>query len=384
MLKEKIMWAIEGGDVLFEWGWVRRGVVYIDGGRVAAIGGGRAEACPSVSVDGLFVVPGFVDMHVHGGGGASVWDATTEAVETLLKSHAAYGTTALLVTTYPADEKHLVEQVAAVKQRRPEGGAQPLGIHLEGPHLNAARTKGLAPPQRLRPLSPNELSRLVKAACVPIRLVTLAPEIEGSLELIKAARAIGALCAISHTEATYQQTKKAIDAGCTDATHIFNTFAFAPNARTPTALQACLLDNRVRAHLIPDMLHVHPAFVQLLLKVKGWEKTALITDALREAATENAPEIVRAEDGRILGSTLTTSRAVACMVKGAGVSLETAVRMASFVPAKALGLKKGIIKPGWDADIVVLDRDFSVKMVVVGGVVVSARGVFVGGVPSEV
>jgi len=236
----------------------------------------------------------------------------------------------------------------------------------------------------LRPLSPNELAHLAEAASVPIRLVTLAPEIEGSLELIEAARAIGALCAISHTEATYEQTKKAIDAGCTEATHIFNTFAFAPNARTPTALHACLLDDRVRAHLIPDMLHVHPAFVRLLLRVKGWEKTVLITDALREAATEDAPEIVRADDGRIIGSTLTTSRAVACIVRGAGVPLEAAVRMASYVPAKALGLKKGIIKPGWDADIVVLDRDISVKMVVVGGVVVFADGVSVKGVPSEV
>lgn len=378
------MWAIEGGDVLFEWGWERRGVVYIEGGRVAAIGGGKAEGCPAVSVDGLFVVPGFIDLHVHGGGGASVWDATTEAVETMLKSHAAYGTTAMLVTTYPADEEHLVEQVRAVKAERPEGGAQPLGIHLEGPHLNAARTQGLAPPERLRPLSPNELARLAEAANVPIRLITLAPEVEGSLELIKAARAIGALCAISHTEATYEQTMEAIDAGCSDATHIFNTFAFASNARSPTALHACLLDDRVRAHLIADMLHVHPAFVRLLLRVKGWEKTVLITDALREAATEDAPKIVRANNGRILGSTLTTSRAVACMVKHAGVPLEAAVRMASYVPAKALELKKGIIKPGWDADIVVLDKNISVKMVVVEGVVVFADGILVKSVPAEV
>lgn len=378
------LWAIEGGRALFEWGWFERGVVYIEGDKVVAIGGGVAEGCASIDVDGGYVVPGFIDMHVHGGGGASVWDAETAAVETILRTHAVHGTTGLLLTTYPAEPEHLEAQVMVVRPHRPSRGAVPLGIHLEGPHVNPRRMGGLAPPERLYPLTKNMLSRLTDVSGVPVRLVTLAPEVEGTLELVSAARRLGILCAISHTEATFDQTKAAINAGCTDATHIFNTFAFPPNGRSPGALEACMVDDRIRAHIISDMIHIHPVFIRIILRLKGSEKTVLITDARKEAATPDAPPVVRSSEGRILGSTLTMGKAVEKMVKVMGVPLEDAVKMASTVPAAAMGLKKGVIKPGWDADIVVLDEDLSVVLVVVSGVVVHSRGVDVKGVASEV
>jgi len=368
------MWAVKADRVLAEWGWVENGVVWINDDRIEAIGAIGAAGVPTLEAVGCTAVPGFIDLHVHGGGGASVWSAEEEAVDETLRAHCRGGTTALLPTIYPAEPEAMEAQIRAIPAKRPGGGATAFGAHLEGPHLNPARMGGLAPRERLRPLESAELERLREASRVPLRLVTLAPEVRGALDLIRLCRRSGVSVALGHTTADYETTLAAIEAGATAATHVFNTFQFARNARDPRALEALLLDERVVPHLIADLAHVREPFIRLLLRLKGPERIALITDALAEAGTPEAPPVKLAADGRILGSTMLMIDAVRNLTRRMGLPLEDAVTMASRVPAAEMGLNKGRIAPGADADVTLLDADLRVRATIVEGTVAFCDG----------
>ena len=351
--------------------------------------GSAPTTTTTVDLGDMLIAPGFVDVHVHGGGGAQVNCATREEVEASVRSmarfHAMHGTTALLATTVsdsPEALRAAVEGVAAVASAPRRGGAVVLGSHLEGPWIARSRAGRQFVPA-LRPPSLTELDDLVARGNGTVRLVTIAPELEGALDLITAARSAGVVVSIGHTDADYATTKLAFDAGASHATHLFN--AMAPvHHRRPGPIAAALGDERVSLEIIADGVHIHPALIALVATLAP-ERLVLVTDAI--GATGAAPGLHRlgplevfVTDGRavlagnaetVAGSVLTMNKAVSLAVDVAHVPLLTALQAASLHPARVLGEhRKGRLIPGADADLVVLDRRLSLVATVIGGQVV--------------
>jgi N-acetylglucosamine-6-phosphate deacetylase len=257
-----------------------------------------------------------------------------------------------------------------------------LGAHLEGPFLNPKR-RGAHPEHLLRDPDRALFDRLLDAAGGALRLLTLAPELPGALELIAAARAAGVAVSIGHTDATYEEALRGIEAGATFGTHLFN--GMRPLAqREPGVIGALLRDDRVVAGLIADGVHVHPAVLSLVYRTKGPSRVALVTDAMAAAATALISfTLGRAEvavrdgacflpDGTLAGSVLTMNEAVRRMRDLAGVPLADAIEMATATPARVLGMEReiGVLAPGAYADVLTLDRDLNVQEVFVGGEIV--------------
>jgi N-acetylglucosamine-6-phosphate deacetylase len=376
------------------------GFVVIEGGSVREVGNGAPPAgIAVVDLGEMLIAPGFIDVHVHGGGGAQVNNATREEVETAVRRmalfHAQHGTTALVPTTVsdsPEALRTAVEGVAAVTRASGSGpgyGAAILGSNLEGPWIARSRA-GAQFPGALRPPSLAELDDLVKRAEGTLRIVTLAPELDGALEVIAAASAAGVVASIGHTDADHATAKAAFDAGARLATHLFN--AMAPiHHRRPGPVAAALQDERVSLEIIADGVHIHPALISLVATVAP-ERLVLMTDAIGATGTvpgrhRLGPLEVQVSDGRavlvgheetVAGSVLTMDRALALTVEVAGVPLLVALKATSLHPARVLDEhRKGRLAPGTDADIVVLDRDLSLAATIVEGRVVhDPQGLF--------
>ena len=341
------------------------------------VGGGAH----TIDVQGNYIVPGLIDLHIHGAGGFDTMDATPQAIHTIARFIAGHGVTAYLPTTVAASQHDTQKAIETVSSTPlPAEGAHHLGIHLEGPYLNHVFC-GAQPLQHLRAADPAEyVGWLGKKG---VRLMTVAPEIDGVPDLIRVGRNKGVEFAIGHSTASYDQALQAADLGLRQATHTFN--GMPPlHHRTPGLLGAVLSDDRLLAQVIADGIHVHPAVVKLLVRAKGIDHTILITDAIRATGMPDGSYalgdqqvqvkdgIARTEVGGLAGSTLTMDRALQNMMKYAGLSLQQALPMATRVPAEALGLnqQKGQIAPGFDADIVVLDESCQVRLTMVAGQVV--------------
>lgn len=322
------------------------------------------------------LIPGFIDMHVHGAKGFDVMDATEDALAEISLALAAEGTTSFLATTMTADESEIENALRSVKEyafsKREKKGATILGVHLEGPFLSSAK---MGAQRGDKILSPNAelMLRWQALAGGLIRLVTLAPEQPNSAELIAYLKQENIIPSLGHTNATYAEAVSAIDAGCCHATHLFNAMR-GIQQREPGVVTAALLADNVMAELIVDGHHLHPAIVELALRVKGKDKIILVTDAMRakcmgDGVYELGGQAVYLKDGKaaladgtLAGSVLPMISAIQNMLKFTGCSLADAVQMASENPAKALGIfhSKGSIKVGKDADLVVLDEALNV------------------------
>ena len=326
--------------------------------------------------ENLTLVPGFIDVHIHGAAGRDVMEGTREAIEVISRFQASHGTTAYLATTVTASPFATLQTVENLGKIIPEetGGARLLGIHLEGPFINEKK-RGVHPPEFIRNPSIPTLDEFVKWSNKQIKLVTMAPEAHGGLEFIRHARSIGILVSMGHSNATFIEAKDGIEAGVTNATHTFNAMREF-NHREPGILGAVLADESVWAELIADGVHVDPVVVEVLLRCKGPRKILLITDAisacgqpdgeyqvgpLRVKVTEG---VCRNAEGQLSGSTLTQDRALQNMIRWTKVSLAEAVFMTSRNPAESMGIigRKGSIEPGLDADLVLLDDDLNVQM----------------------
>jgi N-acetylglucosamine-6-phosphate deacetylase len=348
------------------------GWVHVGGGRVVATGQGVApDGPPALRLpSGTTLAPGFVDLHVHGGGGAAV-GPDPHGVAGVARFHSRHGTTALLATTVPAPENELVRTVRAVAAaaRRPEpDAARVLGCHLEGPFVSP-EWPGALDARHLRAPDRGLLDVLLDAGAGSVQTIVVAPELPGALGVISAAAAEGVLVALGHTDATYDQAQAGLDAGARAATHVFN--AMRPlHHRDPGLIGAALVTSRVTAELIADGVHLHPATLRLAHAAKGPERLALVTDAMPAAGEPDGEYMfggqpitvsggeARTAAGALAGSTLTMDRAVKVSVEQAGIPLPDALTMASATPAALLGLGrvKGRIAPGADADLVVLDE----------------------------
>jgi N-acetylglucosamine-6-phosphate deacetylase len=364
---------------------VQDGYVVVEDGAVREVGHGSPAAGngPVIHFPDALIAPGFIDVHVHGGGGYQVNCATKGEVELSVRKmaafHACHGTTALVPTTVsdsPEALKAAVEGVATVAMTP---GSGVLGSNLEGPWIAASRA-GAQDPRVLRPPSVDELDLLVKLGQGTLRLITVAPELNGALELISAARAAGIVVAIGHTDADYETAAAAFEAGARHATHLFN--AMAPiHHRRPGPVAAALTDARVFLEIISDGVHIHPALISLVASLAP-ERLVLMTDAIGATGTvpglhRLGPMEVVVRDNRavladheetVAGSVLTMDKAVALAVNVAGVPLLTALQAASLHPARALDEEgKGWLGAGAEADIVVLRPDLSVAATIIGG-----------------
>jgi N-acetylglucosamine-6-phosphate deacetylase len=361
------------GSILTPQGFVR-GRLVLDGGRVASVEGEPVDAAQVRGGPGPIVLPGFIDLHVHGGGGRDVMEGG-DATLHIARQHARHGTTTLLATTMTAPLEDLVaaaEGVAqALRARRP--GAAIAGLHLEGPFINAGKLG--AQPDYARPVNADELRKL--HAIAPVRLVTLAPEVQGNMDAIQALAEAGFRIQIGHTLGSYEDGVEALARGASGFTHLFN--AMTPlNHRMPGMVGAALAHAR-HAEIIPDLLHVHPGAIRVALRsIPGLycvtDSTAATGMPDGEYKLGRQPVTkclggVRLADGTLAGSTLTMDRALRNLVETVGLDLADAARRVSTHAAEFLGLAdRGRLAPGLRADAVVLSRDLEVQDVLVEGV----------------
>jgi len=364
--------------------------VVVRDGRIEAVGVGLTPPTGAREFDlgGLILVPGFVDIHVHGGGGFSLITEDPDEIRSYARWVVSCGVTGFLVTLVgaplPQMKRWLAAAVAAGEglptgQAGAEDAARCLGVHLEGPFVNPAR-RGALPAEGLRPPDAAEFLALAQAAQGHIKIITLAPELPGAADVIAAARQRGVLVSMGHTDATYEQALDAIERGVRQATHCFN--GMRPfHHRDPGCLGAILSSPRLSAELIADGVHVHPGAMALLLAAKGPQGTILVTDGIAAAglgdgayslageAIQVRGAVASSPDGTLAGSVASMDEAIRNIV-GLGLApLGEAVRMASTNPAAALGLgqRLGRIAPGFAADLVALDERLEVAMAFVDG-----------------
>ncbi len=327
-----------------------------------------------------YLVPGFIDLHIHGTHGRDVMDATEESLLAMSRTLAADGVTGFLATTMSASNDAIGAALKNIaKQMANKQGAAILGAHLEGPFISKTNC-GAQCADHARLPDIEVLRKWQDENNQVIKKVTLAPELPGSLEMIAALGKMDVIASIGHTHATYQETCDAIAYGCTQATHLFNAMG-AIHQRQPGALTALLLAKQIDAEIIVDGVHLHPAIIELIYRLKGKDGLFLVTDAMRakclgdgeyelggQAVTVNKGE-ARLANGVLAGSTLRLPQAILNMVTFTKCSLVDAVYMATVNPAKALGLsdRKGSIAVGKDADLVILDAAFDVHLTLRGG-----------------
>jgi len=370
------------------------GVIVVEGGRITGLGHRDTMRLPPGAADyvatGMTVVPGFVDLHIHGAGGHDVMEANARALDRITSTAARHGTTSIVATTVTApveDTCRSLEGIARYVRSHENSeehaesnrlAAEILGVHLEGPFISMAR-RGVHPPDAIARPSVEVFNKFLEASNGLVRILTLAPELPGALELIAFAVAAKIVVAMGHTDADYDQARAAIHAGARHAVHVYN--AMRPfTHRDPGVVGAILTDPEVTAEVIADLVHVAGPAIQVLLGAKGFDTVVLVSDGI---AATGMPDgnyrlgtfevnvkdgVARNAEGKLAGSTLTLDRALRNVV-ALGVPLREAVRMATVLPARRLGLagKKGIIAVGADADLVALTPDLRVAGVMTRG-----------------
>ena len=371
------------GSVVLADGILEEGMVVIRGERIAYVGpplsrftDPRREFSSPVNI-----WPGLIDLHVHGAGGADVMDATPKSLATISRTLVRHGVTGFLATTVTMP-KHRLEQVfhTVAEVASSLEGARVLGIHLEGPWI-CPRHRGAQNPEYIVDPDPEEAMWALKNSRGMLRVVTMAPERPKGLETVRLLSSKGVIVSIGHTGATYEQALSAIDAGASQVTHCFNGMT-GLHHRSPGVAGAALTEDRLYAELIADGFHVHPAVIKLLATLKGdSDKLILISDGIRAVGMPDGeyelgglPVFAREgkvvlADGSLAGSLLTLDRAVRNMVEFTGMPLWKAVRMASLVPARRLGLDGdlGSLETGKRADLVVTDESCHVLKVWIRG-----------------
>ena len=360
-------------------------MVILREGRIAHVGPREAVPAPEgklIDARGNYVSPGFIDLHVHGAAGGNFLEGGRDRVTRIAAAHARYGTTGLLATLGTAPLESIGKGITCLRELIAAGGGENiLGINLEGPYLNPVR-RGAHPVNHLRRPNRDELSALLDLAGGCVKIVTLAPELEGCRELIELLKERAIVPAAGHSNASPEEADDAFAAGVCYATHLFNGMS-GLHHREPGLAAAVLADERVTAELIVDGIHVHPLMVKMALMLKGTRGIVLVTDCMnaldmdggefvigerRSSLRDGAP---RLDDGTLCGSILTMNRAIMNMRRYTGAPLDEIVKLATINPARVLGLdgRKGRLARGRDADVVIFDDDLAVKTTIISGAV---------------
>lgn len=328
--------------------------------------------------NGMWLIPGMIDVHIHGANGYDMMDGTEDSIQEVSRACATTGCTSFLATSVSSTIEDLLNMIRSVKAViGREQGARIAGIHLEGPYLNPKR-KGMQNEKYLRHPNLEEMKLIIREAGSLIKMVTIAPELPGGLELISFLKEQGVVIAVAHSDATYEEAKLAFTAGASHVTHCFN--GMRPiHHRDPGLIVAAFEEPHVSLQAIVDQVHLHPAIVRLMHRLKGPEGMVLITDALQAMGLGDgnymfgghhvtvSEGIARLADGTLASSTVTMNEALR-LTEANGISMEDAVRMASTTPAHILGLsRKGKIEVGYDADLVLMDERYQVQWTMIEG-----------------
>jgi N-acetylglucosamine-6-phosphate deacetylase len=334
-----------------------------------------------IDAGGRALLPGFVDLHVHGAVGYEVMDADVDGLQAMARFYAQHGVTAFLPTTWTASDEAIRRALAAIAQTigRVPGGATILGAHLEGPYLNPQKC-GAQDTRQIRRAQREEALGWLETGLV--RLMAMAPEFDENLWLIAECATRGIVVSAAHTTAGYEEMVRAVAHGLRHVTHCFNAMVGLGHRDLGTAGAAMALPE-INCELIADNLHVHPVVINILVKVKGPERVILVTDAIRgtgmaegEYAIDDRTVVVRdgavrLPDGTLAGSILTMDRALANVVAATGRPLAELWPMSSLNAARAIGAtNKGRLEVGIDADLVLVDEDFGVRLTVAEGEIV--------------
>lgn len=371
---------------------IEQGTVFISDGIITEISNEEIDSKADITVDakGNFVAPGFIDIHVHGGGGSDFMDGTVEDFLTIAKTHLQYGTTALVPTTLTSEKENLLHILdiynKALKEN--ERGAQFLGMHIEGPYF-AMSQKGAQDARYIRKPDKDEYREIIEKAGDIIVRWSAAPELDGALEFGKYLKEHNILPAIAHTDAVYEDVVEAFDIGYTLATHFYSAMSGVTrrNAfRYAGVIESVYLIDEIDVEIIADGVHLPAPLLKLIYKIKGTDRIALVTDAMRAAGTQDSESIlgsrenglnVIVEDGvaklpdrtSFAGSVATTNRLVRTMIQIAGIPVVEAIRMMTLTPARIMKIDhhKGSITTGKDGDIVIFDEDINIQSAIIAG-----------------
>lgn len=355
--------------------------VLIEGNKISAIGNGL-YADNTIDAEGNYVSPGFVDIHIHGSSGFDTMDGTFEAINAISKSVAMHGTTSFLPTTMTEDKSKIKNAIKNVfdNKNRVEG-AEILGIHMEGPFINP-KQKGAQDDKFILKPTVENFNEICGQYVDIVKLVTIAPEVDGALKLIKYLREKNITASVGHTDSTYDDVALGFKAGITHATHVFNAMKGFHHREVGTV--GAVFDLDISAEVIADGIHsVFPA-IRTLIRLKGKEKINLVTDAMMAANLSDGlyqlggqdvyvkDGAARLKSGVLAGSTLTLDKAVKNIFFNTDLTLPESVALASYNSAKVIGVddKKGLIKEGYDADIIIFDENIEIKKTIVGGKIV--------------
>lgn len=388
MMEKRKKIIILNGIIITPFQFLENKAILIEKGKIKKICKkekvGSLEETDIIDAKGGFIAPGFIDIHVHGGGGADIMDGEYEAVKKVASTQSHFGTTAFLPTTMTMSKSKIMKSLKSVNEafKKGTGSAEILGINLEGPYINPEK-KGAQSEKYIRKASNNEFLKFKQVSGNLIRLVDLAPELPGSINFISWLHQQGIIVSVGHSNATFEQMQESIGVGLTHVTHIFNAMS-GINHREPGVAGAALTSSRLTVELIADGIHVHPAVMKILTKTKDIGKIILITDGIRAVNMPDGTydlgghevtvfkDQARLKDGTLAGSILTLDKAVRNMISKVGISLIEAIQMVTINPSRFLGVeeKKGSLEQGKDADIVILDKELEVEITIVQGSIV--------------
>ena len=390
---------IHNGKLITPYRIIPQGCIIVTGDTITAVAEGNIEFAGAIEIDakGNYISPGFIDIHVHGGGGSDFMDGTENAFLKIAETHARYGTTAMLPTTLTSEKEGLLQTLELYEQANKKNttGSQFIGMHLEGPYF-AMNQRGAQDPRYIRDPDPAEYKEILESSS-SIKRWSAAPELKGAIEFGKYVTSKGVLAAVAHTDAIYEEVMEAFENGYTLATHLYSAMSGVTrrNAfRYAGVIESAFILDEMDVEIIADGIHLPAPLLKLVYKIKGPEHTALITDAMRAAGMPEGESVlgnlktglkVIVEDGvaklpdrtSFAGSVATADRLVRTMMKMADVPLIDAVRMITSTPARIMKIseRKGSLAEGKDADIIIFDQDINIiKTIVKGRIVYEAPG----------
>ena len=370
VLKDRVI----EGDILTADGIIRD---IID--RKSPVKAETLEVENSIDLDGKYVVPGFIDVHIHGSNGADAMDGTAEALKTISSYIATKGTTKFLATTLTSSKEELINvlKIAADLQNKEIDGATIFGVHMEGPYFDI-EYKGAQNEKYMKPATEKEIKDYLDVKPGLVKMMSLSPHTEQSIETVKFLKENGVIVSVGHSAAKFNDVMKAVDAGLSHSTHTFNGMR-GINHREPGVAGAVLISDKINAEVIFDKVHIHPEIVRLMIKAKGTDKVVCITDAMAATGLPNGDyklgELdVYVKDGEarlksndsLAGSVLTMDKAFKHVIE-LGYPIYEAVKLTSTNAAVEFGLNAGAIEVGKEADFTVLDDSYNVDMTIVNG-----------------
>lgn len=362
---------------------IENGSVLIEKNKIKEINPTAPIDTDIIDAKGLYLSPGFIDVHIHGAGGSDTMDGTKESINTIAKTIAAFGTTSFLPTTMTCSINDIKKAIEAVAEAKAVGtdGANVLGVHLEGPFISPSMI-GAQNPNFIQTPSIDTFKDMVGEHLDSITSITIAPEVEGAKELIEYLSHLGIVISIGHSKATYKQALEGIKLGIGHSTHLYN--AMTPLHHREPGIVGAIFDTDITTETISDGIHISYPSLRVAYRQKGIDKVLLVTDAMMACGMPEGKYALggqdvyvkdgaaRLKEGNLAGSILTLDKAIRNVYQNSNYELYDVVKMATFNGAKHCKVadKKGLIKEGYDADLVLFDDDINIEKVIIGGKII--------------